>query len=80
MVYSRLSNTRARASENKQTKAALNCLGQRKVVAVRERGDQIVSNHIFILTAQTFIKRAAGPRGFAFQPERKGVFWNHVYR
>lgn len=50
------------------------------MVAVRERGDQIVSNHIFILTAQTFIKRVAGPRGFAFQPERKGVFWNHVYR
>lgn len=64
----------------KQTKAALNYLEQRKVVAIRERGNQIVSNQVFILTAQTFIKRVAGPRGFTFQPERKRVLWNHVYR
>lgn len=45
-----------------------------------ETGRQTGADQICVLTAQAFIKRAAGPRGVAFQPEREGVLWNNVYR
>lgn len=43
-------------------------------------GKQTGANQICVLTAQAFIKGAAGPCGVALQPEREGVLWNNVYR
>lgn len=45
-----------------------------------ETGEPAGADQIHVLTAQAFIKRAAGPCGVAFQPEREGVLRNNVYR
>lgn len=50
------------------------------MTAAGEIRKQIAANQMCVLTAQAFIKRAAGPGGIAFQPQREGVLWNHVYR
>lgn len=36
---------------------------------------------IFVLsTAQTFVSGVAGSGGLTLQPERKGIFWDNIYR
>lgn len=40
-----------------------------------------INKTIFILSiAQTFVSGVTGSGGLALQPERKGVFWDNIYR